>query len=89
MSVLNLSLPDSLAEFVAEQVTAQGYASATDYVLDLVRKAQRVVAERELERLVLPALESLDRGEGKEMTADDWERLRQRLRDKRNTPANP
>ncbi len=89
MKVISVSLPHDLEEFVAEQVKAGGHASASDYILHLLREAQREKAEEELEKLVLPALESLERGEGKEMTSADWERLRQRLRDKHSAAAKP
>ena len=38
MSTINISLPDSLKEFVDEQVTRRGYDTSSDYVTELIRK---------------------------------------------------
>ena len=37
MRTLNISLPNSLKEFVDEQVTRRGYASRDEYVRELIR----------------------------------------------------
>ena len=38
MSIMNISLPDSLKSFVDGQVSQHGYASCSDYVLELILK---------------------------------------------------
>ena len=38
MSTMNISLPDSLKEFVDEQVTRRGYGTSSEYVRELIRK---------------------------------------------------
>jgi antitoxin ParD1/3/4 len=38
MSTMNISLPDSLKEFVDEQVTQRGYGTSSEYVCELIRK---------------------------------------------------
>ncbi|RQP24631.1 type II toxin-antitoxin system ParD family antitoxin [Piscinibacter terrae] len=48
MSTMNISLPDSLREFVDQQVAAAGYGTSSEYVRDLIRRDQ--------ERLRLRAL---------------------------------
>lgn len=40
MSTMNVSLPESLKEFVDNQVSARGYGSLSEYVRDLIRKDQ-------------------------------------------------
>lgn len=35
---MNVSLPDSLKEFVEEQVAQQGYRTSSEYVRQLIRK---------------------------------------------------
>ena len=45
---MNISLPDSLREFVDQQVAAAGYGTSSEYVRDLIRRDQ--------ERLRLRAL---------------------------------
>jgi antitoxin ParD1/3/4 len=51
MSTINISLPDSLKTFIDEQVAAQGYNSAEEYLRDLVRK------QRDIEQLRQTLLE--------------------------------
>ena len=38
MSTMNISLPDSLKEFVDAQVTQRGYGTSSEYVRELIRK---------------------------------------------------
>jgi antitoxin ParD1/3/4 len=38
MSTMNISLPDSLKDFVDEQVNERGYGTSSDYVRELIRK---------------------------------------------------
>ena len=38
---MNISLPDEMRAFIEEQMTREGYASASEYVRDLIREAER------------------------------------------------
>jgi antitoxin ParD1/3/4 len=38
MSTMNISLPDSLKDFVDEQVSQRGYGTSSEYVRELIRK---------------------------------------------------
>lgn len=40
MGTMNISLPDSLRDFVDEQVEQRGYGTSSEYMRDLVRKDQ-------------------------------------------------
>lgn len=40
MGTMNVSLPDSLKEFVDEQVTRRGYGTSSEYVRELIRRDQ-------------------------------------------------
>ncbi len=40
MSTMNISLPDSLKDFVDEQVNERGYGTSSEYVRELIRKDQ-------------------------------------------------
>ena len=40
MSTMNISLPDSLKDFVDEQVRQRGYGTSSEYVRELIRKDQ-------------------------------------------------
>jgi antitoxin ParD1/3/4 len=75
-STLDISLPDSLKEFVETQVQSGGYHSASDYVCALIRQDQKSKLEQILSRLLLEGLES-----GQPLAADAafWAALRQEL----------
>jgi Arc/MetJ-type ribon-helix-helix transcriptional regulator len=76
MTTIKLVLPESLVGFVAAEATAAGHESVSEYVLDLIRQAQQARRRAALESQLLEGVESLDRGEGREMTPADWERLK-------------
>jgi antitoxin ParD1/3/4 len=40
MTTMNISLPDSLKDFVDEQVDRRGYGTSSEYVRELIRKDQ-------------------------------------------------
>lgn len=40
MSTMNVSLPESLKDFVDEQVSRRGYGTSSEYVRELIRKDQ-------------------------------------------------
>jgi antitoxin ParD1/3/4 len=40
MSTMNISLPDSMKEFVEQQAAEKGYSTSSEYVRDLIRRAQ-------------------------------------------------
>jgi antitoxin ParD1/3/4 len=48
MSTMNISLPDSLKEFVDEQVAQRGYGTSSEYVRELIRKDQGRLSLRSL-----------------------------------------
>jgi antitoxin ParD1/3/4 len=58
-TTMNISLPESLRDFVEEAVSAGGYSSVSEYVRELVRQAK---TEKDLEDRLLAALESADLG---------------------------
>lgn len=76
---MNVSLPKGQKEFVDQQVARGSYASVSDYIRDLIRREQRVLAQEELERQLL---EGLNSGPATPMTAKDWKELRQGLLDR-------
>jgi antitoxin ParD1/3/4 len=74
MTTMNIALPDALKAFVDEQVAARGYASASDYLSDLVRREQEVQRFRGLIQ------EGLDSEPG-EIVDDAWfDALREEIR---------
>jgi len=38
MTTMNISLPDSLKDFVDQRVTSSGYGTSSEYVRDLIRR---------------------------------------------------
>ena len=40
MSTMNISLPDSLKDFVDQQVNQRGYGTSSEYVRELIRRDQ-------------------------------------------------
>ncbi len=79
MTNINVSLPKEMRDWVEAQIKAGRYGNLSEYVRDLIRRDQKVVAEERLESLLLAGLDSLDGGKGREVTPADWEKLRQRV----------
>jgi antitoxin ParD1/3/4 len=58
MSELILSLPESIREFVDEQATTAGFASSSEYVLQLIEQARREAARARVEELLREGMEA-------------------------------
>lgn len=71
MKILNISLPESIQAFVAQQVDKGGYETVNEYILDLLCQEKAKV-----ERVESLLLEGLDSGEPFEVTDDWWEQKR-------------
>ena len=76
-----------MRSYVEEQVTQGGYSTVSEYFRELIRLDQKRRAQERLESLLLEGLES---GEATEMTATDWEDIRQAVRSRlaRRSQAN-
>ena len=67
MTSMNISIPESLREFVEAKVKEGGYGSASEYVRELIRSAKdNERKDAELRELLLVGLEELKRGEATE-----------------------
>jgi antitoxin ParD1/3/4 len=75
MTSMNISLPEPLKLFVEEQVSKGGYSTASEYLRELIREAQRRTERREWEAKLLAGLQS----PSGELTADDLAALRERI----------
>ena len=75
MTSMNISLPEPLKLVVEEQVSQGGYSTASEYLRELIREAQRRQERQELEFKLLAGLQSPT----STMTADDWTALRERI----------
>lgn len=74
---MNISLPESLREWVEQRVSDEGYGTASEYFRALVREDQRRRAREELDRKLIDAL---DGGPARIMTAQDWRHVRSAVR---------
>lgn len=77
MATINISLPDTMKEFVEAEVAAGGYSTTSEYFRDLVRDAQKRRAQEKLDALIL---EGLNSGPATPMTREDWDDLRESVR---------
>jgi antitoxin ParD1/3/4 len=59
MSTMNISLPDSLKDFVEEQVAEKGYGTSSEYVRELIRRDQH---RQQLRTLLLDGAQSAPAG---------------------------
>ncbi len=75
MTSMNISLPEPLKLFVEQQVMTGGYSTASEYLRELIREAQRRKEREELDAKLLAGLQSAT----SDMTADDWAALRERV----------
>src|SRR5678815_3173470 len=71
---LNVSLPESMREFVADEVARGQYTSASEYLRELIRKAQQ---ERRVLDLILPGGNNGAPPPG--VTKAEWNELRSTL----------
>lgn len=76
LASLNISLPQSLKDYVADRVSVGGYSTPSEYLLELLRQDQKQRTEDILETLLLEGLES---GEPIKTTPEYWENKRKRL----------
>ncbi|MCC7141975.1 MAG: type II toxin-antitoxin system ParD family antitoxin [Candidatus Eisenbacteria bacterium] len=73
MTSLNISLPESLREWIDTVVASGGYGNASEYLRELIRDDQKRREEERLEKLLL---EGLDSGDPIEVTPEFWAKLR-------------
>jgi antitoxin ParD1/3/4 len=81
MTSLNISLPKSMRAFVDEQVSAGGYSTASEYVRQLIREAQKSNARSSLQSAIL---EGINSGDSTEWTQDDWDDIDSELEKRLN-----
>jgi antitoxin ParD1/3/4 len=67
-TTMNISLPDSMRDFVEIALNDDGYGSASEYVRDLIRADQRRREQQRLEKLLLERVSSK---ENENFTMDD------------------
>ena len=75
MSTMNTSLPESLKDFVDDQVGTRGYSTSSEYVRELIRK------DRDRQRLRGLLLDGAASPPAAAADADYFDRLRRRVRE--------
>ena len=76
MTIINISLPDSMQTFVDEQAKQKGYSTAIEYIHYLIRQEQERAEQRRLETMLL---DGLDSGEPMEVDEQWWDNKREGL----------
>jgi antitoxin ParD1/3/4 len=76
---MNISLPESMREWVEQRITAEGYGTASEYFRALVREDQKRKAREELDRKLIDALDS---GPAGVLTTEDWQHVRSSVRER-------
>ncbi|HEX8365673.1 MAG TPA: type II toxin-antitoxin system ParD family antitoxin [Allosphingosinicella sp.] len=72
---MNISLPDSMKQFVDEQVASRGFGTSSEYVRELIRR------QADIEKLRALILEGAASPLGPPVDDAYFERLQQRIRD--------
>ncbi len=75
MNTLKIPLTENLKTFVETETAAGGHSSASDFVLALVKDAQKKRAWEKAEELVLEGMQTPARP----LTDEDWEKLYKRI----------
>jgi antitoxin ParD1/3/4 len=85
-ATMNISLPDSLKEYVKERVEEERYSTLSDYVRSLIREDQKQRDEKKLEQMLLEGVRS---GRGMEIGSKEWkkfwEEIHARIQEKTKT----
>jgi antitoxin ParD1/3/4 len=81
MKTMNVSLPDTMRDYIEEQVKLGGYGSVSEYMRDLIRQDQKRKAQAQLETFLLAGLDS---GTATPMSDRDWTKIRQAVQERLN-----
>ncbi|MEO1185440.1 MAG: type II toxin-antitoxin system ParD family antitoxin [Cyanobacteria bacterium J06636_27] len=79
MKSINISLPDTMRDYIEKQVVDGGYSTISEYFRELVRQDQK---RRDKEYLETLLLEGLNSGSATPLTEQDWDDIRQAVRSK-------
>lgn len=78
-TTMNISLPDTMRQWVEQRVETEGYGTASEYIRALVREDQKRRTTEEIDKKLLGALDS---GAASEMTARDWNHVKSTVRNR-------
>ena len=77
-STLNISLPETMREFVEEKIKNEGYGTISEYVRELIREQQR----NDQSKFDAMILEGINSGEATELTKADIEEARRIVKER-------
>jgi antitoxin ParD1/3/4 len=86
MTSLNVSLPESMREWIDDQVKKGGYGTASEFVREVIREAQKNKARQELEAKLLAGINS---GPAIEVNKAYWDRLKKQASSRSREHADP
>ena len=72
LTTVNISLPNSLKEYIEAQVLKDGYSTTSEYVRELIREDKK---RRDQEKLESMLIEGLDSGVTVQATPEFWSEL--------------
>ncbi len=70
-SMLNISLPSQIIDFIERQSIADGFNTPSEYVFHILLREQERIEQQQQQRVESLLIEGLDSGESVEV-ADDW-----------------
>ncbi len=76
MATMNISLPDSMKEFVEQQAEKEGFGTVSEYLRSVLREVQKRQAKQALEAKLR---DGLDSGPATLMTREDWDGIRREV----------
>jgi antitoxin ParD1/3/4 len=76
-SMLNISLPNQIIDFIERQAIADGFNTPSEYVFQLILREQERLGQQERVESLL--IEGLDSGKSVELTDDWWNAKRAAL----------
>lgn len=79
MDSLTVSLPADIKDFVEDEARAGGFATADEYVRALLLNEQRRKSREKIDGLLLEGVRS---GPATPMTPQDWDTIRNELRER-------
>jgi antitoxin ParD1/3/4 len=77
-STLNISLPETMRQFVEEKISSEGYGTISEYIRELIREDQRKEQYR-FDSLIRGAFES---GEPSPLTKADIDEARKLVKER-------
>lgn len=75
-TTMNISLPETMKNFVDNTIISDGYGTVSEYVRELIRADQKKKEQEKLEQVLLKALE----GEPAELNEQVWDNLKIKVR---------